>query len=740
MLDVTRSYLSYWAVCLLLVSNCCAQDTAAETEEVREDLAADLVDEVANREETPFVRLVQVPLPIQGTVDTQVRRSIEQILSNIPDSTSRPIVVLEFAPPATGTGESSEFGRALDLSRFLASQKTSKARMVAYIPETIRGHAVLVALACEEIIMHPDAQIGDAGVDESNIDETLRRGYSEIADRRRTIPSAVAVGLLDREVQVRRLTTAQGTRFALDSEVAAIQAETTVQKIDTIIPVGEVGLLSGDKLRLDYGFVSHLAQDRKQLAAALNVPPSDLEIDPLLGGDWNAIQIELHGPINSVTVEQVMRRLEDRIGSNDGVNFVCVSIDSPGGSVEDSLRLANYISGIESTKVRTVAYVRSEALSDAAIIAMACDQLAMHKDATIGGSGAREMSRDDLDTAKIAVQEIMNGRDRAWSLPIAMLDKDLEVGEYQLAETNITDYFCEEELAEQIDPDRWERQEELSPTGDVLQLTGEEAGEIRLAHHVVSDFDQFQQRYQLDEAPEVLKPNWAQELIVALATPQVAAGLLFIGFFAIIVEASAPGLGIGGFVAAVCFLLFFWSNFLNGTAAWLEVLLFISGIVFISMEVLVLPGFGIFGLGGGIMVLASLVLATQTFVIPQNEYQLRQLPSSLLVVAAALGGVGISAFFLQKYLANLPFFNRMMLSPAEGEAAEELKRREAVVHFDHLVGKQGRTTTPLSLAGKADIDGDLYNVVSDGLAVEKSATIEVVEVVGNRIIVRQVGA
>ena len=81
-----------------------------------------------------------------------------------------------------------------------------------------------------------------------------------------------------------------------------------------------------------------------------------------------------------------------------------------------------------------------------------------------------------------------------------------------------------------------------------------------------------------------------------------------------------------------------------------------------------------------------------------------------------------------------------MLSPAEGEAAEELKRREAVVHFDHLVGKQGRTTTPLSLAGKADIDGDLYNVVSDGLAVEKSATIEVVEVVGNRIIVRQVGA
>ena len=737
MLDVMRSYLSCWAVSLLLVSICCGQDTTAETDEVGADLAGEVANDVAIKEEPPFVRLVQVPLPIQGTVDTQVRRSIEQILSNVPKSTERPIIVLEFAPPANGTGESSEFGRALDLSRFLASQATSQARMVAYIPKTVRGHAVLVALACEEIIMHPDAQIGDAGVDEANIDETLRRGYSEIADRRRTIPSAVAVGLLDREVQVRRLTTAQGTRFALDEEVAEIQSETTVQKIDTIIPAGEVGLLSGDKLRLDYGFVSHLAQDRKELASALNVPPSDLEIDPLLGDDWKAIQIELHGAINTVTVDHVMRRLEDRLGGNDDVNFVCISIDSPGGSVEDSLRLANYLSGIESAKTRTVAYVPSEALADAAIIAIACDQLAVHEDATIGGSGARELSRDDVDTAKITIQEIMNGRDRAWSLPVAMLDDSLEINEYQLAETNITDYFCEEELQEQNDPDRWERQEELSASGEVLQLTGEEAGEIGLARHVVSDFNEFQQRYQLEEAPEVLKPNWAQDLIVALATPQVAAGLLFIGFFALIVEASAPGIGVGGFVSAVCFLLFFWSNFLNGTAGWLEALLFIGGLIFISMEILVLPGFGIFGLGGGIMVLASLVLASQTFVIPQNEYQLRQLPSSLLIVAAALGGVGISAFFLQKYLAKLPFLNRMMLAPAEGEAAEELEHREAVVHFEHLLGKQGRTTTPLALSGKADFDGDLYDVVSDGLPVEKSATVEVVEVVGNRIIVRQ---
>jgi membrane-bound serine protease (ClpP class) len=96
-----------------------------------------------------FARLVRIPLPIRGTVDTQVRLVLEQILSSVPDSEARPIVVLEFWPPPDGQGDSSEFGRSLDLARFLASPRTSGVRTVAYVPKTIRGHAVLVALACE---------------------------------------------------------------------------------------------------------------------------------------------------------------------------------------------------------------------------------------------------------------------------------------------------------------------------------------------------------------------------------------------------------------------------------------------------------------------------------------------------------------------------------------------------------------------------------------------------------------
>ena len=101
--------------------------------------------------------------------------------------------------------------------------------------------------------------------------------------------------------------------------------------------------------------------------------------------------------------------------------------------------------------------------------------------------------------------------------------------------------------------------------------------------------------------------------------------LLVIGGAALYIELHAPGIGIGGFVAAVCFLLFFWSRYLGGTAGWLEVSLFVAGVSCLLLEVFVIPGFGIFGLGGGALVLASLVLASQTFLWPRNEYQFEQL-------------------------------------------------------------------------------------------------------------------
>jgi len=236
----------------------------------------------------------------------------------------------------------------------------------------------------------------------------------------------------------------------------------------------------------------------------------------------------------------------------------------------------------------------------------------------------------------------------------------------------------------------------------------------------------------------LVEPGWADFLIQALASPELAALLLVLGGAALYIELHAPGIGIGGFVATVCFLLFFWSRYLGGTAGWLEVSLFIAGVSCLLLELFVIPGFGIFGLGGGALVLAALILASPTFLWPRTEYQFDQLERSLLTLAAAGIGLAVVAFILRKRLPRSPLLSRMMLEPPEGREAETIQRREALVDRRALLGQRGATTTQLTPGGKARFGELLVDVMADGEVIARGAVVEVVEVHGNRVVVKEV--
>jgi membrane-bound ClpP family serine protease len=214
---------------------------------------------------------------------------------------------------------------------------------------------------------------------------------------------------------------------------------------------------------------------------------------------------------------------------------------------------------------------------------------------------------------------------------------------------------------------------------------------------------------------------------------------LFVASFALFFEFSSPGLGIGGFVSLLCFLLFFWSQFLQGTAGWLEVLLFAGGISCVILEIFVIPGFGIFGLGGGAMIITSLVLASQTVLqIPQNEYQITELRNSLLTISAAGAGLAVSVFLARKYAHQMPLLKNVLLIPPAGDDLDELVYRESLVDFSYLLGQDGTTTTKLTPAGKARFAEELIDVVSQGELLPANTTVQVVEVHGNRVVVARV--
>jgi membrane-bound ClpP family serine protease len=686
---------------------------------------------------TPPAILFEVPLPITDDVDLRLRAQIEKKLNELPAGPQRPIFVLEFAAPEDRSGEGSQFERALSLARFLASDRLSRVRTVAFLPRSVKGHAVLPVMACEEIAVSENAEFGEAGLGEGFVDASMRETYKSIADLRRTIPAAVAVGMVDADLEVLRIETLDGSvRYILGDELPTLQETGTVSKVETVAAKGDLAKFSGRQLRLKYGFAAHMVSDRQSLAHELKVSPESLAQAPTDSGRWNVVRVNLHGRVGREQVTRIIRMIDDRQRRGNGCLFV-LSIDSPGGSPSDSLRLAGYLAGLDRNTTRTCAFVVGDARADAALPALACDDLVVSETALIGGPGDYVVGASELEDLRVPIRQLATSKGRDWSIMAAMIDPKLQVFRCSRAGTGEIRYFSREERGEQPDPDLWTLGEPLQ-TADGLNAAA--ARQLGLVSFSAEAFEDIPGRYGTEEPAEVLEAGWLVAKIEQLASQAwFSRTLLFIAFFALISEASTPGLGIPGFIAGICFMLFFWAQFLNGTAGWLEVILFVGGVTSVLIEVLVLPGFGIFGIGGALMMIASIVLASQTFIIPQNSYQMSQMPRSMFtMVFAGFGGLA-AVLVMRRYLAQTPWLRNLMLQPPLQERAEELDRRETLVNYTHLVHKTGVTTTQLTPSGKARFGDENIDVITSGEIVAPGALVVVVEVRGSHVLVQPVG-
>ncbi len=571
-----------------------------------------------------------------------------------------------------------------------------------------------------------------AGLAEDALDPTVRSGYVEIAERRRTIPKAVVLGMLDPQLAVSRVQTQDGARYVLSDELGELQKQSAVRSVEQVIPAGQLGNFTGTELRLKYGLASHLVRDRLQLTSALQLPAGGVEEDPTLGVGRRAVRVDLTGPIKPDTVSWVERGIREKI-EREQVNFVCLVIDSPGGSPEDSVRLAGYLSSLDPSKVRSVAFVASEARADAALVALACDQLLMTETAVLGGPGARRIGARKSDALRTAVRELAKAKSIGWSLPMAMIDSDLTVRRYLRPSTGEMRYFCDQELAEQEHPQDWRTEGDVETRNG---LRGSTAVELRLARFNVADWDDLKRTYHFESEPGMVERNWAHQVVEFLASPRIAGVLLFVAWFTLMIELSTPGVGLAGFASAVCFVLFFWANFLHGTAGWLEIMLFATGAACLFLEIFVLPGVGAFGIGGGVLIVVSILLASQTFVIPSNAYEWSQLPSSLFTLVAGGAGALAALVVVRRLVTDAPIFRRVSLEAPDERQREQIRQQEALVHLDYLVGKRGVTITQLTPSGKARFGDERVDVISDGEVIPRGADVVVVEVRGNEVLVR----
>lgn len=699
--------------------------------------------------------LLDVSLPITGKSSHAIARTLERSVQEIRRSRSGqgepaagdenraapPTIVIQFqvSPDQEAYGRGSSFGACYELADLLLGESFHGIRTVAYFPQSVKGHALLVALACEERIAAEDIELGEAGIDETSISPTQREAYHEIAKRRLTIPTAVVDKLLDPQAVLLQVETEKGSRLASPEEVDQLRkTETFAEEPTVLIPAGQPGLFTADAAR-KINLVGRIADDRILLARGLGFRPDDLKIAYVPGELGHAIRVNLNGPIGNDNTGGVIRSLQTALGGDPSVlqrplgtpkvDFICLCIDSPGGNLEASLNLASYlVDNIDPSHVRTVAYVPYQARSDAALIAVACDEIVLGPGAILGGDGAAVFSETGIEDARQTIRDFLSERSgRSWSLPLGFVDPQLEIFRMtRQGRPALVDYFCEEEWRQLPDAARWKQGKSVKKKGTLLKIVGGE-GEPLLVDRTAKDFAEFKMLYNLQDDPLLVEPGWADRLMRALSSPGMSALILMIVFFAIIVESHTPGIGVGAFVAVMGIILYFWLNFLGGTAGWLEILLFISGGLCVLLEVFVLPGFGVFGIGGALAIIASLVLASQTFIIPRNSYQLVQFRNSLLILAVSGIGVSVLGVVLTRTLNRV---NR----PKD---TQWIRETEKLADYDPLLGQFGTTTTPLVPAGKASFDGGPVNVVSDGELIDKGVRVEVIEVVGYKVVVRR---
>jgi len=679
---------------------------------------------------------VEVPLPITQAGSTLV---LEQLAAVADESGQvggggRRTVVLDFQTDS-GDGAATVFEDALQLARSLGRTNLRSLRLVAYVEGNVRGHAVLPILACDALIIGPAASIGDAATAEGggDGDETVVLSYRTVAARRAVFPEAVAEALVRPSLELVQATTLDGTRrFVSGEELDELRRGGGGWREEVWAAAGEPLVLSAQRLR-DARIASHLIADADHLARTLELAELKAVDERMLAGDAIGTLLDVSGVISR---DRVRRWESNLIHSVDKgtANLWMVSIDSPGGSVAGSVQLAGTLSSVDPPIRRTVGFVSGRALADAALIAVACRPLYLHPDARLGGPGAVVPRGDELADLEEAIERISQDASRPSALLRGLLDPSLDVYRYTNRRTGEVLYATADDiLVNEADPGergQWERGAAIA-----LQdgLSAAQAIELGLAEGQFNSLDEAARAVGLPESPPPLAPRGIVHFVEWFGSQTgVSVFLLLIGLLTLSIEIGAPGVSIPGFISMICFTLYFWIQFLSGTAEWLEILAFVLGVICIGIELFLLPGVGVFGIGGLCLLVLGVVLTSQTFVIPRNAYQYEQMTQNLWLVLASVGAVVIGITLLKIFLPQTRFMRDLAMEIPDGQL---LDRSERLADFEHLAGQVGMATTPLLPAGKAKFGEEYVQVVTDGSPVAVGQSVRVTQVLGNRVVV-----
>jgi len=417
--------------------------------------------------------------------------------------------------------------------------------------------------------------------------------------------------------------------------------------------------------------------------------------------------------------ERVLERAKD-----EGAKGIIFDLDTPGGLAFPTEELMTQVANVG---IPTIAFVNPNAISAGSFIAIATDRIYMTPGSKIGSSAIVSGSGSEIDPVMRAklesyfgaqvryIAKQKNHRPEVIEAMMFLSEEERKVGDVVVKPGGLLN-LNSSEATKMMDDGPLLAQAELATLEDVLKAEGWENLEV------------------VDATPAGFETlAW---WIASYSSVLILVGLAG-GYF----EIKTPGFGIGGIVCLTAFSLFFFGNYMAGNMAGYElVAVFVVGIALIAVEVFVIPGFGVAGISGLLMVVGSLIFSMLDGVKWQT-YQwggsdegdlLKALNNPAQSLAIGIFGSLALFFLMVKYLPRLKFIGDTML-PGSLELGNGSGGNDA----GDRVGMTGVAVSDLRPLGRAEIDGKVIEVLSEGVFISKGEEVRIVSEDGMGITVKK---
>lgn len=283
-------------------------------------------------------------------------------------------------------------------------------------------------------------------------------------------------------------------------------------------------------------------------------------------------RIRLDMDIDKAAQRKVVSGLEKAEAA--GADYVLLDLDTYGGAVDaaDSIRTA-----VLRCEMPVVAYVNMQAASAGALISIACDSIYMKTGSSMGAATVVNQNGEEMPDK---YQSFMRGMMRS------------------TAQANGRDPKIAESMVD---------------TANVLSLTPDEAMKVGYCEGICEDEVEVVKSVIGDNAFEIKNMDddmtWLDRLALLLLNPLLQSIFMMMIVGGIFVEIRTPGIGLPLVTAIVGALLYFAPAYMFHLAEHWEILMFVVGLILIGVEIFVLPGFGVCGISGIILVVLALAFA-----------------------------------------------------------------------------------------------------------------------------------